>query len=162
MESPKKSLPALTGREKNIGLAYLIFQYAFLPVLLQLVGNAFSIGNSETLYNFLYFSINFVCVITIFSKFLKKSALRAKRFYSDVLLSIAMGFGVFWLCSSLLHGVTQLLFPEFVNLNDSSLVDIWGDYPVLLFVSTVILAPVAEEVFHRGLIFGWLQEKNVW
>lgn len=162
MEYPKKPLPTLTGKEKNIGLAYLIFQYALLPVLLQLVGQAFSLGDSDTLYNFLYFSINFICVIAIFSKFLKKSMLRVRRSYQDVLSTAAIGFGVFWLCSSLLHSLTGLLFPEFINLNDSSLVNILGDYPVLLFLGTVILAPVAEEVLHRGLLFGWLQEKNVW
>lgn len=162
MESPKKTLPNLTGKEKNIGLVYLVFQYAFLPVLLQLVGQVFSLGDSDTLYNFLYFSINFICVIAIFSKFLKKSVLRVKRFQQDVLSAAAIGFGAFWLSSSLLHSLTQLFFPEFVNLNDSSLVNILGEYPVLLFLSTVILAPVAEEVLHRGLIFGWLREKNVW
>lgn len=162
MESPKKSLPTLTGKEKNIGLAYLVFQYALLPALLQLVGQVFSLGGSDTLYNFLYFSVNFICVALIFSTFLKKSILRAKRFHQVVWTTTAIGFGVFWLCSSLLHALTGLLFPEFINLNDSSLVNILGDYPVLLFVSTVVLAPVAEEVLHRGLIFGWLQEKNVW
>lgn len=162
MESPKRTLPNLTGKEKNIGLVYLVFQYAFLPVLLQLVGQVFSLGDSDTLYNFLYFSINFICVIAIFSKFLKKSVLRVKRFQQDVLSAAAIGFGAFWLSSSLLHSLTRLFFPEFVNLNDSSLVNILGEYPVLLFLSTVILAPVAEEVLHRGLIFGWLREKNVW
>lgn len=162
MEYPKKPMPTLTGKEKNIGLAYLVFQYALLPVLLQMVGQVFSLGDSDTLYNFLYFSINFICVILIFDTFLKKSILRIRRFHQEVWTAAAIGFGVYWLCSSLLHSLTELFFPEFTNLNDSSLVDILGDYPVLLFFGTVILAPVAEEVLHRGLIFGWLQEKNVW
>lgn len=161
MEHQKKLLPTLSSKEKNIGLAYLVFQFALLPTLLRLVGQVFSLGNSAALYNFLYFSINFICVTAIFSKFLKKSMLRVRRSYPEVLATAAIGFGVFWLCSSLLHSAIGLLFPEFVNLNDSSLVDILGDYPVLLFLGTVVLAPVAEEVFHRGLVFGWLHEKNV-
>ena len=162
MDAIKRTLPSLSGKEKKIGLLYLIFQYTLLPVLLQLVGQVFSLGENDTLSNFLYFSLNFIAVLLIFSTLLKKSLFRAKRSYRDILITAAIGFGVFWLCSTLLHAITGLLFPEFTNLNNSSLVSILGDYPVLLFVSTVVLAPVAEEMLHRGLIFGWLNEKNVW
>ena len=162
MDAIKRTLPSLSGKEKKIGLAYLIFQYTLLPVLLQLVGQVFSLGENDALYNFLYFSLNFLGVLLIFGTFLKKSLFRVKRTYRDILITAAIGFGVFWLCSTLLHAMTGLLFPEFINLNDSSLVNILGDYPVLLFLGTVVLAPVAEEVLHRGLIFGWLSEKNVW
>ena len=56
MQLLRKPLPVLTGKEKNIGFLYLIFQIFFLPVLLQLLGSAFSYAISETLINFIYFS----------------------------------------------------------------------------------------------------------
>lgn len=33
-------------------------------------------------------------------------------------------------------------------------------YPVMMFISTVILAPILEEIIFRGMIFGWLYEVN--
>ena len=162
MELLRKPLPTLSPKERNIGFGYLIFQFAFLPGLLQLVGHAFSLSYSATLYNFLYFSINFLSILVIFSKFLKKSLLRASRFHHEVLTAALVGFGLYWLCSTVIGILVGLLLPEFVNLNDSSILTIMGDYPVLLFLSTVILAPFAEEVLHRGLVFGTLFQKSPW
>lgn len=162
MEMLRKPLPALATREKYLGIAYLIFQFLFLPLLLQLVGGVFSISMSDALYNFLYFSINFISVLAIFSSFLKKNLLRASRDQQKVLTAAAMGFGLYWLVSTLMGVAIQVLFPEFVNLNDGELVSIFGSYPLLMFLGTVILAPVAEEVLHRGLVFGALYEKNPW
>lgn len=161
MQLPQKPLPALTGREKNIGFAYLVFQFFFLPVLLQLLGSAFSFAMGGTLINFIYFSVNFACVLMIFSKFLAKSLLRCRRNTREVINFTILGFLAYWMCSSLISAVTRALFPEFVNLNDSQIVIIFGDYPVLMFLGTVVFAPVAEEVLHRGLVFGSLAQKNV-
>ena len=161
MEQLRNPLPTLTRKELNIGYAYLVFQFLFLPVLLQLLGNLFFFTINETLINFTYFSVNFLGVSAIFSKFLKKSLLRSFRFPRQVLLSAALGFLAYWLCSTLVGIVTQTLFPEFVNLNDSQIVSILGDYPVLMFLGTVIFVPVAEEVLHRGLVFGSLFQKNI-
>ena len=161
MEHLRKLLPALTSKEKYIGFAYLVFQFAFLPVLLALLALAFPLGDNLTLYNFLYFSINFICVIAIFSKFLKKSILRIRRAPQETLTTALIGFGLYWLSLSLLSALIRALFPEFVNLNDSEIVTIFGDYPLLMFLGTVILAPVAEEVLHRGLVFGTVFQKNI-
>ena len=161
MEHLRKLLPALTGKEKNIGFAYLVFQFALLPVLMQLLGLAFSLDDNVALYNFLYFSINFICVIAIFSKFLKKSILRVRKAPRETLTTALLGFGLYWISISLIFALTQLLFPDYVNLNDSQIITIFGDYPLLLFLGTVILAPVAEEVLHRGLVFGTLFQKNI-
>ena len=161
MQLLRKPLPVLTGKEKNIGFLYLIFQIFFLPVLLQLLGSAFSYAISETLINFIYFSVNFVSVLMIFGKFLTKSALRCRRNPREILLSAAIGLLAYWLTTSLLSGLTHWLFPEFVNLNDSQIVAVFGEYPGLMFLCTVVFAPVVEEVLHRGLIFGTLAQKRI-
>lgn len=161
MEHLRKLLPTLTAKEKYIGFAYLVFQFAFLPVLLQLVGLAFSLGDNLALYNFLYFAINFICVAAIFSKFLKKSILRVRRAPWEVMISALIGLCFYWLGMSLISGLIGLFFPEYVNLNDREIVSIFGDYPLLMFLGTVILVPVTEEVLHRGLVFGTIFQKNI-
>ena len=152
MEQLKHTLPTLTGKEKNIGFAYLVFQLFFLPLLLQLLSSVFFFSINETLINFIYFSLNFCSVIAIFSRFMKKSLLRAYRFPREVFANAAIGFLVYWLCIIVMSILTQILFPDFVNIND---------HPVLMFLGTVIFAPVAEEALHRGLVFGTLFQKNI-
>ena len=161
MEQLKHTLPTMTGKEKNIGFAYLVFQLFFLPYLMQGLNRVFPVSLSETLINFLYFSVNFFSVIAIFSKFFKKSFLRAYRFPTDVCAATGIGFLAYWLCTIVISTLTQILFPNFVNINDSQIISILGDYPLLMFLGTVIFAPVAEEVLHRGLVFGTLFQKNI-
>ena len=161
MQLSRKPLPVLTGKEKNIGFLYLIFQIFFLPVLLQLLGSAFSYALSETLINFIYFSVNFVFVLMIFGKFLTKSFLRCRRNPREILITAVLGLLAYWLITSLLSTLTLLLFPEFVNLNDRQIVVVFGEYPALMFLCTVIFAPVVEELLHRGLIFGALAQKRI-
>ena len=160
MEHPKKPLPALQRSEKYIGLAYLIFQMMLLPLLIGLVLGAFSSEINSTLANFLYFFVNFICTIAIFSKLLKKSFLRAAANWEGLFITTIIGFAVYRACETALGILVFVLFPDFSNLNDGALVEILGEYPLIMLLSTVILAPVAEELLHRGLIFGWLQEKN--
>ena len=156
-----EKLPALRPSEKYIGISYLVFQFALLPVLLQMVAEAFSVESDGTVMNALYFAINFIATIVIFRRLLKQSVLQVFRDPERLLFASAVGFGVYRVSGIVLGLLVMLLFPDFSNLNDSALIDILGQYPLLMFISTVVLAPVAEELLHRGLIFGWLQEKSV-
>ena len=161
MEHLRKPLPTLTGKEKNMGFAYLVFQFAFLPGLLRLLGSVFSLDDSVALLNFLYFAINFICVLFIFSKYLKKSLLRVRRVPRETVITALIGFAVYWLCISCLSALNRTLFPDYVNLNDSQIIALFAEHPILMFLGTVILAPVAEELLHRGLVFGSLFHKNI-
>ena len=161
MEQLKNPLPTLTKKELNMGYAYLAFDILLLPVLLQLLGSAFSFTINETLINFAYFSVNLVCVLAIFSRFLRKNFLRASAFPKQLLQSTGLGFLAYWVCSMVISILTQTLFPDFVNINDSQIVAILGDYPTLMFLGTAIFAPIAEELLHRGLVFGSLFQKSI-
>lgn len=154
-------LPALRPSEKYIGISYLVFQFALLPVLLHLVATALSWEGDGAAINAVYFTINFIAAILIFWRLLKRSARQAMDNLEGMLFATAVGFGVYRVSGIVLGILVTVLFPDFSNLNDSAVIDIMGQYPLLMFVCTVVLAPVAEELLFRGLVFGWLQEKNV-
>ena len=158
----QKPLPALRRSEKYIGLSYLVFQFALLPSLLTVLARAFSAEPDGTILNVLYFSVNFIACIAIFFSLLKQSLSKAIAEPEGLLFAAAVGFGLHRASSVVLGIGVTVLFPDFSNLNDSALVDILSDFPLLMALSTVVLAPVAEELLHRGLIFGWLREKNVY
>lgn len=159
MEPLRNPLPTLTPGEKSWGLRYLLFQICFLASLLQLVNGALSHPLSTALLNFLYFSINCIACFIIFSRYLRKNLLRTFHFPQKFLLYTAIGFAAYWLCSSLLTLVIQALFPSYVNLNDSQIGILTGTDPVFMILGTVLLAPFAEEILHRGLVFGSLYSK---
>lgn len=160
MEVLKNSLPTHTAREKKFGFAYLVFDVFFLPSLLVGVNGLVSHPLNGALLNFLYFSINCLATVTIFGRFLKKNFLRFGRFPRETLLYAAAGFGTYWLCNCLLTALLQAVFPNYVNLNDSSVAQMLDTSPVFMIIGTVFLAPIAEELLHRGLVFGVLCEKK--
>lgn len=162
MEHLNKSLPSLSRREKYLGIAYLIFEFTLMSTVLQLVYSLFSPEIDPALYHFLYFSVNFICVLGIFSRFVKKNMLRTVGHPDVLALTVVIGFGLYWVASVALGVLIPILFPDYVNLNDSSLLSIFERHPLLLVLCTVLLAPVAEEMLFRGLVFGWLFEKNKW
>jgi len=44
--------------------------------------------------------------------------------------------------------------------NQNELVDIFGEYPLLLVFQALIFAPIVEELMYRGLLFGMLQKRS--
>ncbi len=159
MESPKNALPTLSTREKRYGLRYLLFQAVFLASLLQSFNALLSHPLSAGLLNFLYGFISCAACCFIFGTFIKKNLLRAYRFPKEVLVYGAGGFAVYYLCSSALSLLIVRLFPDFVNLNDDRIVSLTGSDPVFMFLATVLLAPISEELLYRALVFGALHEK---
>lgn len=159
MEPLRNPLPTLTASEKSWGLRYLLFQICFLASLLNWVNGLFSYPLSAALLNFLYFSINCISCLVIFSRFIKKNLLRTGRAPGNTLLYAAIGFVAYWLCSSIVTLLIQAAFPNYVNLNDDQIWTLTGSDPMFMLLGTVLLAPIAEELLHRGLVFGSLYSK---
>lgn len=150
----------LSRREMTWGLRYLLFQLVFLPSLLHffntLVGNL--LGSAEL--NFLFFVINFAAAGWIFRKFLLENGKIALARPGKTLLIAGAGFLVYTVCARALGWLFAWLDPGFANLNDQSIASISRENYPLMFVGTVILVPVAEEVFHRGLVFRGLYSRS--
>lgn len=159
MEPLRNPLPTMTASEKSWGLRYLLFQICFLASLLNLVNGIFPHPLSKAMLNFLYFSINCLATVGIFSRFMKKNFLRTVRSPGDTLLYAAIGFAAYWLCSTLVTLFIQWVFPDYVNPNDSQILVLTGSDPLFMILGTVLLAPIAEELLHRGLVFGCLYTK---
>lgn len=160
MDALRNPLPTMTARERTLGAFYLVFQVFFLSSILYSLNALLRRPLGAGLINFLYFSVNCIATLCIFSRFLQKNLLRVGRFPKEILLYVLLGFGLYWLCSSVLGLAVRKIFPDYVNLNDRSLQDLLDESPVFMCIGTVFLAPVAEELLHRGLVFGTLYSKN--
>ena len=56
----------------------------------------------------------------------------------------------------------MLISPDFFNVNDSAISTMVDQNTDLMAIGTILLAPVAEELFYRGLIFrGFYNKKPI-
>lgn len=150
---------SLTGNEPLLGWLYLALELLVLPSILYSLAPPLGI-TSEAVLNFLYYLANFLFCVRIFRNLLADSLLRAGDKPGELVITVLAGFALAELASLGLGKLITLLSPEFANANDAAVLAMIADAPVLMFLGTVFLAPVAEECLFRGLMFTPLRNKN--
>ncbi len=143
----------MTKSETVITWCYLVFQFFALPVILVFANVYFRAPFNEAQINFIFFAINFTVVTTICHKFLIDSAKQALVSVFRCVRWAMGGIAIYWLLLIVLGMVTQSISPDYENLNDSSISQMAQGNFTLISVGTVLLVPIVEEVFYRGLIF---------
>ena len=142
-----------------MGLLYLAFELLALPSILSLVLSAMGVESAAVL-NFIYFLVNFLFCFRIFRDLLAESLARLWTRPKQVLLWAVIGFAVNYAISLWLNRLIFILSPEFSNANDSAVISLIDQSPVLMLLGTALLVPVAEECLFRGLIFTTLRQKS--
>lgn len=160
MSKPAKLAVTITGKERVWGLLYLLAELFLLPSALQALNKLLPAPLSDSWLNILYFALNFIFVCAIFRDFLKRNLKKAGQNVEDFLLVTAGGFGFYYLCNLAISLVIGYLAPDFANLNDGSIAQQASGNFAVMAIGTVILVPVAEELLHRGLVFGSLYAIN--
>ena len=145
--------------EKILGYIYLPFQLLVLPVIVVLVAAVMRLDLSNTQLNIICFAYNFFALIAIFHQFLARSAKAAFRQPGRTLSSCALGLILHFGLTYWVGLLIVALDPEFSNVNDSALADMIEESTVLMSISTILFAPVAEELLFRGIVFGQLHRK---
>ena len=155
-----KYFPKLTSNESLIGLIYYLLQLLVIPSLA--VGINFLLGNtiSESVLNVICFAINFVVVLIIFRKFLLVNWQPVRSHPWNVLRCAGAGFLMYFAGNALFSLISTAIDPEFANLNDTAISMMAKSNFGLMTVGTVILVPIAEECFYRGLIFRGIYDRS--
>lgn len=152
----------LNRTESTWGIRYLLFQLAFLPSLVAAVLDLVLPGWSIPVLDIVCWSINFCVVCGIFHGFLWDSLEYSLQNLKQVLLSAVVGFGIYWVLTIGLNAALVRAFPRFYNVNNASIaLSVQQSFPVM-FVGTVLLVPVTEELFYRALTFGVLRRRSRW
>ena len=144
----------LTPRQRSIGWCWFAFYLLALPSVLYLL------PFTNLTQNLIGFLLNFLAVIGIFWRFLLENA---RRIPAHPGRFAAVCVGVFFanqIITLVLSSVILELFPDFSNLNNANIGQMASENYWLMFVSTVVLVPVSEEMLFRGLIFGSLLPKS--
>ena len=152
-----------TPNESVFGLIYYILQLLIIPGILVVVSMMLAAPPSETIINVLFFAFNFVAVLIIFRKFLTANLCMLLDDPWYVLRFAGIGALIYMVGNTVFSLLITVVDPGFANINDAAIMDMVQENFGLMTLGTVVLVPVAEECFYRGLIFRNLYDKSpVW
>lgn len=152
--------PKLKPNETVFGFIYFALQLLFLPAILVLVNMLLPRPLSEAQINFVYFAMNFIAVTLIFRGYLAANLKAALIQPWRTLRFAGVGLGVYFAANIALSMFITFIDPDFANINDMTLMAIVQESYALMTIGTVLLVPVAEECFYRGLIFRNLYDRS--
>ena len=152
-----------TPNESVFGLIYFILQFLIIPGILVVVSMMLAAPPSETIINVLFFAFNFVAVLIIFRKFLTANLCMLLDAPWHVLRFAGIGALIYMVGNTAFTLLITAVSPDFANINDAAIMEMVQENFGLMTLGTVVLVPVAEECFYRGLIFCNLYDKSpVW
>lgn len=147
----------LTGGAMYFFSAPLIGQY--LAVLL--VGHYGSYSLLLGVLNLLFQLIMLVTMVAILKDFIIESVRHfSKGWKTELLWGFSVGFPVMFITNSLLGGLVTLFISN-ESANEAAITQQAQSNFALIAVTTIILAPVVEELFFRGIIFRSFSRYNV-
>ena len=153
MKNAPNSTPSLSKNEPLPGSFYLVFQLLLLPGLLTAINALLPRPLSSGELNFTFYLLNFLAVLWIFQDFLGRSAAVLRRRFFPVLQAVILGTVFYFACAWGLELFFARFAPGFHNANDASIAAMGRESRYLMTIGTVLLVPLAEECFYRGLVF---------
>lgn len=142
------------------GLCYIAVQMLILPLILSFINLALHSPLDLAEMNFVCFAINFIVLTVVYHNFLFASAEVISKNFGRFLGITISAFAMYWLATFLVNFIVYALDSDFSNVNDDSILEMVNDSPVLMWIGTVLLAPIAEELLFRGAVFGGLYRRN--
>lgn len=152
----------MTQQETIWGWFYLMVQLFVLPTALALVNTYLPRQMSGSELNFTLYLMNFLAVLWIFHNYLAKNLNQLQQHLGFFCQAVILGFVAYWACSRVVNWSVGIFVPGFTNANDASIAALAKSGYYLTAVGTVVLVPLAEECFYRGLIFRGLYNRSPW
>ncbi len=150
----------LNGKEKAFGICWLIFQTLFFPTLLQVLNMLLPTPLPQAEVNLVFFCVNFVAVAFLFRHYLWAQIRLVPEIIEKALFLAVIGFIAYWVLNFLLMQVLFALHPGFTSVNDVTIQELVAEDYTIMFLSSVILVPFAEETLFRGLVFRGLYDHS--
>ena len=156
-----RKLPVTLNRgETWLGWIYWAVQLLVLPTVIDAVLPLLGLDLSVIQFNFIFFALNFLFLTVIFHRFLGEHTKLALKQPFRVLRYAFGGYVFFWISTTVIGIVTAHFVSSFSNVNDVAIMQMAASDYTLTAIDTVLLAPVAEELMYRGLLFGSLHHRS--
>ena len=160
----RKSTTYMTYGEQIAGVVFFVIYLLVLPFvttpLFNLAERLLDTTISGAMRNILYYYILFAVTLIIFHGFLARTSRRLLDNLGLACKSAAVGLVGLYGLNELVYRLTNLIFTNRTNLNDTTISAQIDDAPHMTLLIVIFLAPFVEEVLFRGLVFGNLKGKS--
>ena len=152
----------------NKSILFLIFNY-FLgymyiyPMILSKIYYSFNLSTMMyDILSFIVYSLMIVSSIIAGFSVLKESYEKMPKVVK-LFESVLLTFVVLFFTSGILNSVVTIITGLNESANQNQIIDAFNQNPILIIFTTVIYAPIVEEIVFRGAIFRGLRSKtNFW
>lgn len=153
----------LTAYERIAGwLIFIICNFQIGSILMLLMFPAWREENNLYAFNVAMFIANAVLTAAVFFRTGIKGFHRLRQGPGRFFASYGIALGVYLISMQVVSIITGLVSSEIVNTNNDIVTEMIRQHPPMMILSTVVLAPLAEECFWRVLVFGELRQFNRW
>ncbi len=160
----KKFTSYMTPGEQIAGTVFFVIYLLVLPFVtapaFRLAERLLGTEISASLENVIYYYILFAVTVIIFHKYLGHTCRRLSDNLGLAGKTLAVGLVALYGLNELVYRLSNLVFTNRTNLNDSTISAQIHDAPHVTLLIVVFLAPFVEEVLFRGLVFGNLKFKS--
>jgi membrane protease YdiL (CAAX protease family) len=147
-------------RETLWGGIYLILYMSVLPRLVPIAVALLAPGLDAVWTNFIFFSVNFLAAVVIFRRLLLHSLGDAVKVPGRTLCCALLGYFGSQLLGNYVSAFIYRIEPNFANVNNEVIYSLVAENFLLMGIGAVILAPIAEELLFRGLVFRILYDRS--
>ena len=160
----RKSTTYMTCGEQIAGVVFFVIYLLLLPFvtnpLFDLAGRLLAVSISAAMRDVLYYYILFAVTIIIFHGFLARTSRHLMDNLGGACKTAAAGLVGLYGLNELVYRLTNLIFTNRTNLNDTTISAQIDDAPHMTLLIVIFLAPFVEEVLFRGLVFGNLKSRS--
>ncbi len=160
----RKATTYMTYGEQIAGVVFFVIYLLVLPFvtnpLFDLAGRLLAVSISAAMRDVLYYYILFAVTIIIFHGFLARTSRHLMDNLGGACKTAAAGLVGLYGLNELVYRLTNLIFTNRTNLNDTTISAQIDDAPHMTLLIVIFLAPFVEEVLFRGLVFGNLKSRS--
>lgn len=134
-----------------------------LSLLLTLCKVDMTAGSTLLWLNMLNELVNLLVVLLVFHRFLRGQLTTFQGSVGRIIGTIAIGYAIAYaggIAVNLLRALLSTLGLSYSNVNQDAVSGMVLSQPLLTLPMIVVCAPIVEETFFRGLIFGLLHRKS--
>lgn len=161
-----KSTAYMTPGEQIAGTVLFVIYLLVLPFaaapMFRLAERLLGISITASMEHMIYYYLLFAATVLIFHRFLARTTARLGERLGEACKTLLLGLIGMYGLNELSYRLSNLLFTNHTNLNDTAISAQINDAPRITLLIVVFLAPFVEEVLFRGLIFGNLKDKGRW
>ena len=155
-----KSFSKLTPSENLSGFIYFLLQIFVVPALVTVINAMLPHPYPDAAVSFMFYALNFLVVTLLLRKFLIENFRIVLARPWHVLRYAGIGTLIYFAGNTLFSFLITALMPDFFNINDAVILQMAKENYALISIGTILLVPVVEECFYRGLIFRNLYDKS--